>query len=574
MKPLHKPDAQAENALTQEGLKAPDRELQEFGRVRAYARRGRMPWRRIGERRQERLINEALVTREAAGEANGKPFPLHLNRFVRAGRFQRLLFSRFVDDLRDAATFDLNRRHPRESARRLFSTGQQLAVALTLAVLITVSIQWPVAALIGLNAFVTAYFICIIGFRLYLLFLSRAPSKRAPAAADIPDKDLPVITILLPLYNDAALLPALSHAVDSLDYPAAKKDVKLLLEEDDAATIREAERLGLDKRYDVLRIPASQPRTKPKACNYGLHLARGDLIVIYDAEDQPETDQLRKAAAAFQGADESLACAQARLNYYNARDNWLTRMFTLEYSLWFDWLLPALQRLRAPIPLGGTSNFLRTDTLIKVGGWDPYNVTEDADLGLRLARFGYRTEIIDSTTYEEANCRTDNWIRQRSRWMKGYIQTWLVHMRAPGAILSHSGWTGLLSVQLFLAGNVFSALVYPILWTVFAVWLIAQPPVISTLFPGPLLWLNMFALVFGNLFFILMMAAAPIKRGWYDLCVFGFTAPFYWLLTSAAGYKAVWQTFFRLHYWEKTDHMLSDAARRKRKEALENMIKP
>lgn len=573
MKPRHKPDAQAENALTDKGLRAPDRELQEFGRVRSYARRGRMPWRRIGERRQERLINEALVSREAAGEANGKPFPLHLNRFVRARRFQHLLFSRFVDDLRDAATFDLNRTRPRESARRLFSTGQQFAVAASLVLLIAVFTQWPIAALIGLNAFVTAYFICVIGFRLYLLFLSRAPSEHAPPT-DIPDQDLPVITILLPLYNDAALLPALSHAVDNLDYPAAKKDVKLLLEEDDAATIREAERLGLDKRYDVLRIPASQPRTKPKACNYGLHLARGDLIVIYDAEDQPETDQLRKAAAAFQGADESLACAQARLNYYNARDNWLTRMFTLEYSLWFDWLLPALQRLRAPIPLGGTSNFLRTDTLIKVGGWDPYNVTEDADLGLRLARFGYRTEILDSTTYEEANCRTDNWIRQRSRWMKGYIQTWLVHMRAPGAILAHSGWTGLLSVQLFLAGNVFSALVYPVLWTVFGVWLIAHPPVISTFFPGPLLWLNMFALVFGNLFFILMMAAAPVKRGWYDLCVFGFTAPFYWLLTSAAGYKAVWQTFFRLHYWEKTDHMLSDAARRKRKEALENMIKP
>ena len=579
MKPQPEADARPVNARTAAGLHPPDRDLQEFDRLRAYARRGRMPWRRIGARRQERLINEALVTRAQAGEANGKPFPLHLNRFVRAGRFQRLLFSRFVDDLRDAATFGLNRTHPRDSARRLLSTGQQFAAALMLAGLAAVFLQWPIAALIGLNVFATAYFICVIGFRLYLLFLSRASSTQAQAraggpTADRPDQDLPTITILLPLYNDAALLPALSHAVDRLDYPAEKKDVKLLLEEDDAATIREAERLGLDKRYDMLRIPAGAPRTKPKACNYGLHLARGDLIVIYDAEDQPEADQLRKAAAAFQDADESLACAQARLNYYNARDNWLTRLFTLEYSLWFDWLLPALQRLRAPIPLGGTSNFLRTDTLIKVGGWDPYNVTEDADLGLRLARFGYRTEILDSTTFEEANCRIDNWIRQRSRWMKGYIQTWLVHMRAPGAILAHSGWTGFLSVQLFLAGNVFSALINPVLWTVFALWLIAQPPIVSTLFPGPLLWLNLFALVFGNLFFILMMAAAPIKRGWYGLCLYGFTAPFYWLLTSAAGYKAVWQTFFRLHYWEKTDHMLSDAARRKREEALENMIKP
>ncbi len=414
----------------------------------------------------------------------------------------------------------------------------------------------------------TSYFICAIFFRLILLYLSKLGRIKNLPPSRIPEIELPVITLLLPLYKDADALPALSQAIDRLDYPHEKKDVKLLLESDDRATIHEVNKLGLDKRYEKIIIPAGNPRTKPKACNYGMYLARGELIVIYDAEDQPEPDQLLKAAAAFRNADPRLACVQARLNYYNARDNWLTRMFTLEYSLWFDWLLPALQRLRVPMPLGGTSNFFRTDTLIRIGGWDPYNVTEDADLGLRLSKYGYRVEVLDSTTFEEANCRVDNWIRQRSRWMKGYMQTWLVHMRRPSEIIASTRWLGFMTIQLFVAGNVLSALITPLLWGTFLVWLTAAPATISSLFPEPLLWLNLFAFFFGNLFFILLLVVAPLRRKWGHLCLFGFTAPFYWLLTSLAGYKAIWQLLLRPHYWEKTDHLLSEAAIKKRDEAL------
>lgn len=238
--------------------------------------------------------------------------------------------------------------------------------------------------------------------------------------------------------------------------------------------------------------------------------------------------------------------------------------------MWFDWLLPALQKLKVPIPLGGTSNFFRTDTLIKIGGWDPYNVTEDADLGLRISKLGYRVEILDSTTFEEANCKVGNWIRQRSRWMKGYMQTWLVHMRRPDKIVATTGWFGLLSVQLFIAGNVLSALINPILWTVFVVWLLTATKVISTLFPEPLLTLNLFALTVGNLFFIVLAVIAPLKRRWFHLSLAGFTAPAYWLLTSVAAYKALWQIFFKPHYWEKTDHVISEMAIARREEAMRN----
>lgn len=561
-----KPSPQSGNDLG-----PPDTELQEFDYIRRYAARGKLTWRRVSKSRKEHLINESLVSREEAGEVNGKPFPLHDNRFVAGKQYQTVLFSRFVDDIHHAATSALQKQRPAESALKLLSLSQTIILTMLILGAAYLFTQRPLGVLIFFNAVATAYFICAIFFRVLLLFLSLKTKISETPEPSVTKENLPVITILLPLYKDAALLPALAQSIDRLDYPADKKDVKLLLEEDDLETIDEAKRLGLGDRYEMIMVRAAKPRTKPKACNYGMHLARGELIVIYDAEDQPESDQLLKAVAKFYNADKRLACVQARLNFYNAEDNWLTRLFTLEYSLWFDWLLPALQRLGAPIPLGGTSNFFRTDTLVKIGGWDPYNVTEDADLGLRLSRLGYRTEILDSTTFEEANCRLGNWVRQRSRWMKGYLQTWLVHMRRPGDIVATTGWTGFLSIQLFLAGNVFSALINPVLWTVFIIWLIAAPGIISSIFPGPLLYLNIFAFVFGNFFFILLMVLAPLRRGWYRLCLAGLTAPLYWLLTSAAGYKAIWQIFTRPHYWEKTDHLLSEVTVRKREEALKNI---
>ncbi len=546
----------------------PDAALQEFAQIRAYAQRGRLPWRRLSEKRRVRLINEDIVSRRDAGEANGKPFPLHDNHFVSAREFQRRLYARFRGEIAHAAIDGLKSAQPEDSAFRLFSSGQTaLFAALTLGVCALFA-NWPLATLVGFNAAATLYFIGIIFFRIHLLRLAAGEQVGRTRAVCISDDELPMITILLPLYRDAEALPLLARAIAALDYPAQKMDVKLLLEEDDPETIAEARRLGLDQRYDMIVTPPLAPRTKPKACNYGMHLARGELIVIYDAEDQPEADQLKKAAAAFRDADDKLACVQARLNYYNATDNWLARMFTLEYSLWFDWLLPALQKMGAPIPLGGTSNFFRTDTLIEIGGWDPYNVTEDADLGLRIARLGLRVEILDSTTFEEANCRTGNWIRQRSRWMKGYLQTWLVHMRRPERIVTTTGWRGFWAVQLFIAGNLFSAVINPVMWAVFLIWLALTPPLIADLFPPPLLQLNIFALVAGNVFFILMMVCAPLKRGWRNLTFYGLTAPAYWLLTSLAAYKALWQAATRPHYWEKTDHVISEAARRKRNDAL------
>ena len=484
---------------------------------------------------------------------------------------QRVLRERFEGDIAKAAIDGLASTRPGESARRLVTRAQGAVIAAGLAILAAAAWRWPFAAFISFNIFVTLYFISAILFRIWLFAIGRnIPVETPPSGIRrrLADAQLPVVTILLPLYRDAAALPTLAQAIDRLDYPAHKKDVKLLLEADDAETLAEAERLCLDRRYETVVIPTRGPRTKPKACNYGLYLARGELIVIYDAEDLPDPGQLRTAAERFAEGDSTLACVQARLNYYNREENWLTRLFTLEYSLWFDWLLPALQRIGAPIPLGGTSNFFRTDILAEIGGWDPYNVTEDADLGLRLARLGYRVEVMNSTTFEEANCRLNNWMRQRSRWLKGYLQTWLVHMRRPQRIIATTGWKGFFAVQLFVAGNVFSAVINPVRGAGFLLWLAFDPPILDRLFPAPALYLNLFALLFGNAALVVLMAAGPLKRGWRNLSPYGLAAPAYWLLSSIAAYKALWQAVFRPHYWEKTDHVISKAAQAKREDAL------
>jgi cellulose synthase/poly-beta-1,6-N-acetylglucosamine synthase-like glycosyltransferase len=271
--------------------------------------------------------------------------------------------------------------------------------------------------------------------------------------------------------------------------------------------------------------------------------------VIYDAEDRPETDQLRKAVAAFRALPRDVACLQARLNFYNAKENLLTKMFTGDYCLWFDFLLPGLERIGVPMPLGGTSNHFRFAALSAIHGWDPFNVTEDADLGIRLARRGMRVRTLDSTTFEEATTGFGNWLRQRSRWQKGYIQTWLVHMRDPAQLMRNAGFWGFVSFQLFIGGTFMSSLLNPVLWLC----------ILAAAFfglPGAG-HLCVACLIVGNGFFVCLMMLGPCRRGWFGLAPYGLLAPFYWALISLAGYRGLWQLAIKPWHWDKTGHGLS-----------------
>ncbi len=250
------------------------------------------------------------------------------------------------------------------------------------------------------------------------------------------------------------MLPILVESIRRLDYPKVKLDVLILLEEDDEETVQAARAMNLPSHFRIIVVPNGNPKGKPKALNYGLLHARGEYVVIYDAEDTPDVQQLKHAVVIFNKTDESLCCIQGKLNYYNRDQNLLTQWFTIEYSMWFDLLLPGLNATDAPIPLGGTSNHFRVRQLQELGAWDPYNVTEDADLGVRLYKAGYSTAVMDSTTYEEANSQFFNWINQRSRWVKGYIQSYLVHMRHPIALWRALGPKAFLSFQLIVGRHV------------------------------------------------------------------------------------------------------------------------
>ncbi|HUY59065.1 MAG TPA: glycosyltransferase [Solirubrobacteraceae bacterium] len=464
----------------------------------------------------------------------------------------------------NTATLELLERYPEECANRVLS-GAQRTVMITMAlVFIAALVVFPLGTLITVIAISTVWYMLASLYKLKLTYSALGHEYEVDITdedlAALDERDLPVYSILVPLYKEAEVVPRLIDGIDGLDYPRTKLDVRLLCEEDDAETINAIRALGLPPHYKLVIVPESMPKTKPKACNYGLLQAEGEIVVIYDAEDRPDPDQLKKAVLAFQKADPRVTCVQAKLNYFNQDQNLLTRWFSAEYSLWFDLLLPGLDAEKAPIPLGGTSNHFITERLVMLAGWDPFNVTEDADLGIRLHKAGYQTAIIDSTTLEEANSHLPNWIRQRSRWIKGYIQTWLVHMRHPLRLLRQLGPRGFLSFQLMVGGSFVVFLLNPIFWFLTTVFFLTEVGVIQQLFPSFIFYLAATELFIGNFVFLYVNLAGLMERGYFELIKYALLTPVYWGLMSIGAWKGLIQLFTNPFYWEKTEHGLDSTA--------------
>ncbi|CUS99270.1 glycosyltransferase family 2 protein [Candidatus Kryptobacter tengchongensis] len=442
-------------------------------------------------------------------------------------------------------------------------TGAQTAVivAIITIYLIYFSIN-PISALIFVNIIVAFLYLFSILFKFVLSLVGARYELQEIVKAEeiksIPDEKLPIYTILLPVYKEPRVISKLVESISRLDYPKFKLDVKLLLEEDDIETIEAIKRIDFPAVFEPIVVPSEIPKTKPKACDYGLLFARGKYLTIYDAEDVPDSDQLKKVVALFDKLPEEYICVQCALNYYNREENFLTRMFTLEYSYWFDYMLPGLNRLGLPIPLGGTSNHFKKDKLEELAGWDPFNVTEDADLGIRAYAKGYKVAVLDSTTYEEANKALKNWIRQRSRWIKGYIQTYLVHMRHPVELIKKVGLKGFISFQLFIGGTPFVFLANPVMWFIFIIWLLTKSDLIGLVFPDWVMYISNFNFLLGNTLMIYMNMMSVFRRKYYNLLPFALLNPFYWILHSIASYKALWQLISNPFYWEKTEHGISE----------------
>lgn len=425
----------------------------------------------------------------------------------------------------------------------------------------------PRATLVAGIAVVTALYFAAGVYKVWLLVRGEhANAGRAAAPRTVTGADLPDYTVLVPLHHEGKILPALVERLKAIDYPACHLQILLLVEMDDEETQGAAERCSYPDHIELLIAPPGEPRTKPRALNVGLSVARGEYLVIYDAEDQPEPDQLRKAVTAFATLPSSVVCVQGRLNFYNKQQSLLTRLFAVDYAVWFDQLLPGLtppgsSHAGVFVPLGGTSNHFRVSTLRWLGGWDPFNVTEDCDLGVRLGRAGCRVTMLDSVTWEEAVPRVRSWVKQRSRWIKGYVQTYLVHMRHPLGLLRALGLRGFVDFQMLVGVSTLALLLNPLMWALTVLYVgtagTAVSRFIMALFPAPLYYPALLSFTLGNFIFFYCNAYVCVRHGYIDLTRYALLTPLYWLLMSVGAWMGLCSLIRHPHYWAKTEHGVS-----------------
>lgn len=368
---------------------------------------------------------------------------------------------------------------------------------------------------------------------------------------------LPTVSIMVPLFHETEIAGRLVKRLSAISYPRELLDICLVVEEDDTLTQETIARSELPRWMRQITVPRGAVKTKPRALNFALDFCRGSIIGVYDAEDAPDPDQIHKIARRFAEAGPEVACLQGVLDFYNARTNWLSRCFTVEYAAWFRIVLPGLEKMGFAVPLGGTTLFFRREALEELGGWDAHNVTEDADLGIRLARHGYTTELIHTVTQEEANCRVWPWVKQRSRWIKGYAMTWGVAMRDPGALLRELGWWKFIGVQILFAGTLSQFVLAPVLWTFWALPLGLPHPLVGVMPMGMFLGLGVVFLTSELLNIAVgVMAVSGEKHRWLRWWVP--TLHFYYPLASLAALKGLGEILHKPFYWDKTVHGIFD----------------
>ena len=414
----------------------------------------------------------------------------------------------------------------------LIAFPQQTIVALTL---IAIMLSLASAVLKGAALFATS-------------------SNRGQNTQESQDFPLhPSVSIMVPLHREPDIAKALVNRLSKLTYPKALLEVLLVVEENDGETSNSLSHAELPPWMRILIVPEGHPKTKPRALNHAMRFCHGDLIGIYDAEDAPDPDQIETVVEKFRTSPRNTGCVQGILQFYNPTQNWLARCFTMDYAAWFRVILPGIARLGLPVPLGGTTLFLKREALEKLVGWDAHNVTEDADLGLRLHRLGYRTELVQSVTGEEANCRPWLWIRQRSRWIKGYMVTYWAHMRQPLQFFRDVGVRGFLGVQILFLGTILHCITAPLLWSFWLAYLGMPHPYFATM-PNWFLWAVGGSFLASEILGMLIIAKALLKAKRAFLIPWIPTMSIYFLLAVPAGIKATWEFVTAPVYWDKTDH--------------------
>jgi len=444
---------------------------------------------------------------------------------------------------------------PRLSARIVLQGRQGFFAGSGLTTGVTALLISPGSMLYGLHIGLSLFYMAALLLRLVALRHCRRPAKksRPPSSREA----LPIYTVLVPLHHEAPVVPQLLATLKRLAWPASRLDIKLICETNDIETIAAIRAQKPPAHFELVEVPQMLPQTKPKALTYALPAARGRYLVIYDAEDRPHPNQLQEAHAHFQAAAADVACLQAPLVVTNAGQSWLSALFALEYAALFRGLLPMLAAHRLPLPLGGTSNHFRTDLLRAAGGWDPYNVTEDADLGMRLHRLGYRAEVLKRPTLEDAPTERPVWIKQRTRWFKGWMQTWLVMMRNPVTLRREMGTRGFLVFQLLIGGMLLSSLGHPLilLFPLFTVWTLLDSPTATISLFDQLLFGMDIANILGSYAIFLAVGKGAmtepeqrrVGRRWLGV-------PAYWMLVSFAAWRSLLELNANPFLWNKTPH--------------------
>lgn len=511
-----------------------------------------LPWLQLG---QAVTIAIAHPDRfEALKTELGDCLPQIIPVLVSEAQITRQLTTHFSSTLARQANLSVDESHSCRSMRLergqvLLATSAPLAMLISWYAPSTVFTAFTALALLSVLMFSV---LKICGLATYLSNRQR-PERSAPSP-DGATTERPVISIMVPLYKEAEISRALLSRIRKLDYPRALTDVVLVLEAHDDITRRALSNTHLPPWIRIIEVPAfGGLTTKPRAMNYALNFCRGTIIGVWDAEDAPQVDQLERVAQAFSQADKKTACFQGILDFYNPGVNWISRCFTLEYGGWFRVVLAGIAKLGLVVPLGGTTMFIRRNVLEKLGGWDAHNVTEDADLGVRLYRAGYRTEMLPSTTFEEANYRSWPWVKQRSRWLKGFMVTYLVHMRQPLHLRSELGWKRFLGFQAFFLGTIGQFLFAPLLWSF---WLITLglPHPSAEIVPAALLTLAAASLVFFELLGMCVAVTAAFAMGRPWLACWAPALLFYFPMGAIAVAKAAHELLTRPYFWDKTAH--------------------
>lgn len=461
-------------------------------------------------------------------------FILDRAEFVSSAPLDRLV-EQPSESLADFADRPTARDGPRPE-QKLIWVSLMIAAAMAL-------ILWPSASLSYARRGLWVLFLVVSVIRAIAVFLSTTPPQTILSRRN--RGRLPIYSIIVPLYKEANMVKQMVQNLQALNYPKKALDVIFAIEADDSQTLHALTKQRLPGWMRIIIAPPGSPQTKPRACNVALDQAVGSLVVIFDAEDRPHPDQLMEAANRFMAADEQLACLQAPLRILPGKGFWC-RQFALEYAAHFETFLPALAKVGSAVPLGGTSNHLRVEAVRQLGGWDPYNVTEDADLGFRLASAGFRTEMLTLPTWETPTARFSVWLPQRSRWLKGYMQTLIVWTKCH----SRLSIANQASLWLTLGVSVLSALIHgPI-----ALLLLVQS-ILAVCGWGPFISATGLVLVATAWTSAILSMTVGAKRAGIDLRASDLAlAVIYWPLATLAAGRAVYQLLFKPYYWDKTPH--------------------